>query len=42
MRFFQEKTQAEVAGVFGISQVQVCRLEKAALNQLRSFYSTEY
>jgi RNA polymerase sporulation-specific sigma factor len=42
MRFFQEKTQAEVAGVFGISQVQVCRLEKAALNQLRNFYTTEY
>jgi RNA polymerase sporulation-specific sigma factor len=42
LRFFQEKTQHEVAGVFGISQVQVCRLEKSALNQLRSYFNVEY
>ena len=28
MRYFQDKTQTEVAGVLGISQVQVSRLEK--------------
>jgi RNA polymerase sporulation-specific sigma factor len=42
LRFFQEKTQTEVAAVFGISQVQVCRLEKMALNQLRSYYNAGY
>ncbi|HOJ77891.1 MAG TPA: SigB/SigF/SigG family RNA polymerase sigma factor [Bacillota bacterium] len=35
LRFFQEKTQTEVAGIFGVSQVQICRLEKEALLQLR-------
>lgn len=37
MRFFQEKTQSEVAAIFGVSQVQVCRLEKEALQLLRKF-----
>jgi RNA polymerase sporulation-specific sigma factor len=41
LRFFQEKTQAEVARLFGVSQVQVCRLEKLAINQLRGFYQSE-
>ena len=35
MRFFEEKTQSKVAQVLGISQVQVSRLEKEALRQLR-------
>lgn len=38
LRFFQEKTQTEVAKLFGVSQVQICRLEKIALEQLRIFY----
>ncbi len=36
LRFFQGKTQMEVAEEIGISQAQVSRLEKAALNQLKS------
>lgn len=35
MRFFQEKTQTQIAGELGISQVQVSRLEKKILNCLR-------
>ncbi|WP_257352376.1 RNA polymerase sporulation sigma factor SigG [Pseudalkalibacillus decolorationis] len=34
MRFFQGKTQMEVADEIGISQAQVSRLEKAAINQM--------
>ena len=35
MRFFQEKTQTQIAGELGISQVQVSRLEKKILSRLR-------
>lgn len=35
MRFFQGKTQMEVAGEIGISQAQVSRLEKAALQKIK-------
>ncbi|MBQ2803506.1 MAG: SigB/SigF/SigG family RNA polymerase sigma factor [Lachnospiraceae bacterium] len=35
LRYFQNKTQTEVAGIFGISQVQVSRLEKKILLQMR-------
>ncbi len=35
MRFFMGKTQMEVAGEVGISQAQVSRLEKGALNLIR-------
>ncbi len=35
MRYFEEKTQNEVAAVCGISQVQVSRLEKKILLKLR-------
>ena len=34
-RFFGEKTQAEIADEVGLSQVQISRLEKAALQHLR-------
>jgi len=34
MRFFQGKTQMEVANEIGISQAQVSRLEKAAIEQM--------
>ncbi|NLJ32181.1 MAG: RNA polymerase sporulation sigma factor SigG [Clostridiales bacterium] len=35
MRFFQGKTQMEVASEIGISQAQVSRLEKAALDKIK-------
>ena len=35
LRFFQGKTQMEVAGVIGISQAQVSRLEKGALEKIK-------
>ncbi len=35
MRFFQDMTQTEIAGELGISQVQVSRLEKRILAQMR-------
>lgn len=35
MRFFDGKTQMEVASAIGISQAQVSRLEKNAVNQIR-------
>lgn len=35
MRYLQEKTQSEVACVLGVSQVQVSRLEKKILRQMR-------
>lgn len=37
MRFFQGKTQMEVAEEIGISQAQVSRLEKNALNSMRHY-----
>ncbi|MGI6553234.1 MAG: RNA polymerase sporulation sigma factor SigG [Clostridia bacterium] len=37
LRFFEGKTQMEVADEIGISQAQVSRLEKAALNHMRKF-----
>lgn len=35
LRFFQGKTQVEVANAIGISQAQVSRLEKGALNRIK-------
>ena len=35
MRYFQNRTQTEIAGMFGISQVQVSRLEKKILLRMR-------
>jgi len=37
LRFFEGKTQMEVAEEIGISQAQVSRLEKAALSHMRKF-----
>ena len=36
LRFFQGKTQVEVANSIGISQAQVSRLEKGALSRIKS------
>ena len=35
LRFFQGKTQVEVAKEIGISQAQVSRLEKGALDRIK-------
>lgn len=37
MRFFQDKTQMEIAGEIGISQAQVSRLEKNAINSMKKY-----
>ena len=37
-RFFDDRTQTEVAEEIGISQAQVSRLEKSALNHIRRLY----
>ena len=37
LRFFEGRTQMEVADEIGISQAQVSRLEKTALNHMRKF-----
>ncbi len=37
LRFFEGKTQMEVAEMIGISQAQVSRLEKSALRTMRSY-----
>ena len=37
LRFFEGKTQMEVAEIIGISQAQVSRLEKSALRTMRSY-----
>ena len=39
LRFFDGKTQMEVAGYLGISQAQVSRLEKNAINAMRKSFS---
>ena len=35
LRYFEEKTQTEIAKLLGISQVQVSRIEKKILTKLR-------
>ena len=35
MRYFQNRTQTEIAKLMGISQVQVSRLEKKILRRMR-------
>ena len=36
LRFFKEKTQTEVAKILGISQVQVSRIERKILNEMKA------
>ena len=40
MRFFEGKTQTEVAKEIHISQAQVSRLEKSALKSMRSYLNS--
>jgi len=39
LRYFQDKTQAEVGSQLGLSQVQISRLEKRAFAKLRAYLS---
>lgn len=41
LRFFEDKTQTEVSQALGVSQVQVSRLEKRALRQLRELLARD-
>ena len=41
LRFFEGRTQMEVAGEIGISQAQVSRLEKNALLHMRKYVSAQ-
>lgn len=36
LRFYKEKTQTQVAKILGISQVQVSRIEKKILNNMKT------
>lgn len=36
LRYFENKTQTEIAGILGVSQVQVSRMEKKILQRMRS------
>ena len=40
LRYFEDKTQAEIAAAIGLSQVQVSRIEKQALKMIRSLLQT--
>ena len=41
LRFFQDKTQTEVAETVGLSQVQVSRIERQALRRIKSLMGQE-
>lgn len=41
LRFFQDKTQAEVAARMGLSQVQISRIERQALKRIREMLQAE-
>lgn len=41
MRYFRDKTQSELAGEFGISQVQISRIESKVLKLLRKSLTEE-
>lgn len=41
MRYLQDQTQAEVARNLGVSQVQVSRLEKKILREMRKHFKEE-
>ena len=35
LRFFKEKTQSQVAKILGVTQVQVSRIERKILNNMK-------
>lgn len=36
LRYFEDKTQSEIAGILNVSQVQVSRLENKIISRLKS------
>lgn len=42
LRFFEDKTQSEIAKSMNLSQVQISRIERAALHRLRTILSDEF
>lgn len=42
LRYFEDKTQCEVAKIIGVSQVQVSRLEKKVLMSMRTSFNEVY
>ncbi len=38
MRYFKDKTQGEIASHFGVSQVQISRIESKIMQKLRKFF----
>lgn len=40
LRFFEDKTQADIARIIGLSQVQVSRIEKQALRLIKDYLQT--
>ena len=38
LRYYHSLTQQRVSEIIGVSQVQVSRIEKKALQQLRTFF----
>jgi RNA polymerase sporulation-specific sigma factor len=41
MRFFEDKTQSEIAALLNLSQVQISRIERAALHRIRRLLQVE-
>lgn len=41
MRFFEDRTQSEVAQILGLSQVQISRIERQALAKIKDFLNGE-
>lgn len=39
LRYFKGKTQAEIAKIVGVSQVQISRIEKASIEKLKKLYT---
>lgn len=41
LRYFKNKTQAEIAQIIGVSQVQVSRIEKKVIEQMRKIHNND-
>lgn len=38
LRYYEEKSQKEIADITGVSQMQISRLEKKVLKKIRNMY----